>query len=299
MSVDTFPKRRAAFNFGPSIPLTYPAVSDGSLSDIDKWLLLNCYKAPDQISNITVISPTSGNLNTTVTITGTGFGDSSSVAFIGTSRLTIISWSSTQVVGRILQTLSAGTHDVIVYNSTDNTVAYSENGFTGTSAVTTLNRQGIADIIEDLLESDTGTLYGTNNYLQYITSDPTKYTSARIERAAQYALFIWVNDEDTGDVRMQNADDIYSVDLKYVGFQADAKTTINQLDNAHETVVSLIRAEMWNGTLLCDYHNDTNAQIIDITVSGSSLPPPEEGTDSRQLTFTLENAITIMVNRRG
>jgi hypothetical protein len=61
------------------------------------------------VPTITSISPTSGAVGTNVTITGTGFGTSGTVAFAGTSAQIIPTWTATQIVAQVPSGASTGT----------------------------------------------------------------------------------------------------------------------------------------------------------------------------------------------
>jgi RHS repeat-associated protein len=72
---------------------------------------------PPATPNITGISPTSGTVNTSVTISGSNFGatqGSSSVRFNGAVATTITSWSNTQIVASVPSAASTGPLTVIV-----------------------------------------------------------------------------------------------------------------------------------------------------------------------------------------
>src|SRR5205085_9274271 len=85
---------------------------------------------------VTQLSPTSGPIGSSVTITGTNFGatqGSSTVTFNGTSATSITSWSATSIVALVPN--GAATGNVVV------TAGVASNGspFTVTPAITQLS----------------------------------------------------------------------------------------------------------------------------------------------------------------
>jgi hypothetical protein len=76
--------------------------------------------------SITSLSLTSGQVNTPVTITGTGFGTGGYVSIQGTAAITT-SWSSTSIVALVPPNMSAGSKSVYVFsngNGSSNTVTF-------------------------------------------------------------------------------------------------------------------------------------------------------------------------------
>ena len=63
---------------------------------------------------ISEITPNSGQVGTTITITGTGFGNNQGYVLFGTTEANVISWSDTQVVVAVPGSLSTGSVQVAV-----------------------------------------------------------------------------------------------------------------------------------------------------------------------------------------
>ena len=89
--------------------------TDGSITQ-SATIALTVTSTATSTPTITSLSPTSGTVGTSVTITGTNFGSSqgsSTVTFGGTTA-TVTSWSSTSITATVPGSLSAGAVSVIV-----------------------------------------------------------------------------------------------------------------------------------------------------------------------------------------
>ncbi len=159
-----------------------------------------------------------------------------------------------------------------------------------------LNKQGIATALKDLFEADTDTLYGSGKLLQYISADPKLYRKAKCDRLRPCRLYISVTPCNTIDVRSQNTDESYEIDLRFIASQSNYTTAINKLDEAYERIKYLINNEMWSGTMLTAYYTDTNAKVINMEPVSGELPPPEDD-DTNDITIDADCSATVIVNR--
>jgi hypothetical protein len=250
--------------------------------------------------SITSISGTPALSGASGSIVGTSFGATQGGVLLkntsGSYGVIIDTWSDTLITFTTTIGTPAGTYDVVVVDSS-NVCGSSSGGWVVTARNDTLNRQGIADTLRDMLKNDTTTLYGDGKLLEIIESDPSKFNAAKTEVSRPYGLFIWPADSDNSDTRMQNEDDTYSYDLVFQAINTGSKNAVDQIDRAWERVKVLVRDDMQNGRFLTDYYTDSNAQVINIDVAGSSLPAPTESTDERTMTFVCESAITVQINR--
>jgi len=267
-------------------------MSNGMLSTNDAGATPPC------IQNI---APQSGSASggTTVTLSGSFQVASGNTVTVGGNNATVVSESLTSI-SITTPAGTAGAADIVLTNANGSSTysGSTANGWTYTSDTlpAVLDRQGVCDAIAQLLKGDTSTLYGTGKLVSIIDSDPTKYYQARVDRSRPFAIYLWAEQNDTGEGRMQNVDDAYSVDLRYVGSGMQVNNIMAQLDNAHETVKNIVRSEMWDGNYLSGYHTDSDATVLDIVVSSSTLSAPEE-TETGELIFNVEGAITILVNK--
>jgi YD repeat-containing protein len=69
---------------------------------------------PGPTPNVTTLSPYSGGVGTSVTITGTDFGTTGSVTFNSVSAASITSWTNTQIVAKVPSTIPEGAGPVVV-----------------------------------------------------------------------------------------------------------------------------------------------------------------------------------------
>ena len=93
------------------------AVSSLSNSSLTTATFDNVSVVAGAIPNIISLSPYSGGVGTTVTISGTDFGASqgnSTVTFNGAAAASIVSWSNTQIVATVPSTVPGGTGPVVV-----------------------------------------------------------------------------------------------------------------------------------------------------------------------------------------
>jgi len=159
-----------------------------------------------------------------------------------------------------------------------------------------LDRKGICTAFADMLKADTTTLFGTNKLLQTIESTGTKFDKAKVNIKSPFGLYIWCEDKIPIDERMQNSDDLYILNFRYEGRASVRETAIENIDDADEQVTKLARAQMFEGQQLTGYYTDSNAQVIDVAPSTSSLPAPEEREDNMVI-IENEAALEIQVNR--
>jgi len=159
-----------------------------------------------------------------------------------------------------------------------------------------LDRAGIADAFANLLKADTGTLYGTGKMLQKISSSPKEFETAKVSSRLETGLYMWISDGDTVDDRIQNTDDLYTLDMRFVGNKADPDTAIDNIDDAFERCKVLIRNQMYEGQYMTSYYTDSNAQFVNIDVISSVLPAPDSDEETT-LVFVLKGAVNALINR--
>lgn len=158
-----------------------------------------------------------------------------------------------------------------------------------------LDRKGIADAIRDFLKADTTTLYGDSKYLQLIESNAVYFTKAKVSNKNPNALYLWVSSIDTQEERMQNGDYRYMVDMRFESKYSNPDDAIDNIDNALERVNKLLNTEIRDGNDLSSYYTDTNAMVIDIVPTNSTLSQPLD--ENGVINVEIEGAITVIVNR--
>jgi len=160
-----------------------------------------------------------------------------------------------------------------------------------------LDRYGISYAIAEMLKTDNSVLYGSGLLLQLIDPNPVNLSKARVDNTNLAALYLWAESNDnTGLVRSQNSDDSYTINMRFEIIGLDILTCYQQIDNAYERVKKLINQQMYTGTMLTSYYTDTNAQVINIEMTSSSLPPPADDT-AGTIVVEVEGAATIEINR--
>lgn len=260
---------------------------------------LECAEQSPSSVTVTSVSPSSITAGDAISVVVSGAGATQGGLLIrntSTSHGVIVNtWADTLITGTTRLNLDAGTYDIIVTDDSGN-CGIRPDALTVTARTETLNRQGICDAIRDMFMADTSVLYGNGLLLERIVSDPSRFDQAEVEKADPYGLYIWAESSDNADTRMQNADDSYSIDLRFNATNIKSKNAVDQLDKAYERCKVLLRNEMQNGQYMSSYFSDSNARVLDIDVSGSSLPAPERTTDGN-LIFTCEAFATILINR--
>jgi hypothetical protein len=141
--------------------------------------------------------------------------------------------------------------------------------------VSVLNKVGISEVIRDCLMADRDILYGNGKLLNYITVDPTEFSTATVSVTKPYAMYIWTDPGETEEERASNQFDGYIIGVRIRGKQAKHFTAIKQMDLIWERVKVLLRENMTSGNYLTDYHDDPNAQIFSFNPVSSDLPAPD------------------------
>ena len=152
-----------------------------------------------------------------------------------------------------------------------------------------------------MLEADTGTLYGTGKLLSAgeIVATEVDFETARIEAGAQattnpYRMFLRCERGDSIDVRAQNEDCTYRVELRVEGYDMNFETVKAHVDDIIERVRYLVNAQMWSGDNLSSYYSDASAKVLDmVSLIGDSVVEDEGGM------YRVHGAmeITVTVNR--
>ncbi len=159
-----------------------------------------------------------------------------------------------------------------------------------------LDRNGISTAFANMLKNDTSILYGASNFLQIIEPNPIRFAKAKVNNSDRYGLYLWAEPEDTQDVRSQNEDEQFIINMRFEGINLDPENAEKQIDDAYQRVKVLVNTQMHDGQMMTDWYTDTRAQIFNIEPVTSSLPAPEpEG--NQKITIEIEGAILVEVNR--
>lgn len=159
-----------------------------------------------------------------------------------------------------------------------------------------LDRDGIAAAFADMLKADTTTLYGASKLVQIIDPNPIRFTKAKINNSKPVGIYLWAEPEDTVDVRSQNTDEQFIINMRFEGINLDPQNAEKQIDDAYEQVKLLTNTQMWNGQMMTAYYTDSNAQIFNIEPITSTLPPPEP-VENQRIVIEIEGAVLVEVNR--
>ena len=161
-----------------------------------------------------------------------------------------------------------------------------------------LDRDGISTAVAKMLQANS-TLYGntTASLLQIIEGDPKKFSSAKVNAKRQrYGLYLWAESSDSVEVRAQNKDVIFGINMRFEGINIDLTAGIQVIEDAYNMAMLLIDKQMWDGQYLTAYYSDSTASVINMESVGSSLPPPEKGEKSF-FSSEIEGAATVEINR--
>ena len=137
------------------------------------------------------------------------------------------------------------------------------DAFTIETATSGLDRKGICNMVRDCLRADTATLYGSGKLVQVISSDWTDFNNASADTVKAYKLFLSCPPKTTAEVRSQNADSEFEVQMRIEGYKIDPDTAASNIDDIDAQVALLINQQMYNGQMFTEYFTDTSAQVID------------------------------------
>lgn len=161
-----------------------------------------------------------------------------------------------------------------------------------------LDRDGISTAVAYMLKANS-TLYGstTGSLLQIIEGDPKLFSKAKVNAKRQpYGLYLWAESSDSIEVRAQNKDVIYGINMRFEGLGLDITSVYKVIEDAYNLSMRLIDKQMWDGQYLTAYYSDSTATVINMESVGSSLPPPEE-KERGFFASEIEGAATVEINR--
>jgi hypothetical protein len=153
-----------------------------------------------------------------------------------------------------------------------------------------LDRKGITDMVRDCLRADTTTLYGAAKLVQIISSDWTDFNNASADTVKPYKLFLRCPDKSPSEVRAQNSDDEFVVEMRIEGYKIDPDTIASKIDDIDAQVELLINEQMYGGQMFTSYFTDSNAQVIDAEYQTGDLTAEKQGDK-----YVVECAATIVV----
>jgi hypothetical protein len=161
-----------------------------------------------------------------------------------------------------------------------------------------LDRSGVTIAVVDMLKADS-VLYGASGLVQKIESKSVEFSNARADaKRNRTVLYMWSSPEETSDVRMQNSDENYTINMRFETLNIDYEAGVRNIDDAYERVKILTNDQMFNGQMLTAYYTDSTAQIFNIEPTVSSLPEPLVEEDRPGVIVSeVESAIIVQVNR--
>ena len=285
MAIDTAAKRRraAGCNFLP--------IPDGTVEAVDRAHVGGFYYAGASAAfEIVSIDPESGEQGNTISLIVTGAEDSqgNGAILIGGKSIDITSWSNILIIGTVPYGLAATAHTIVGINNSLETDTY--DSFTVTVPSPGLDRVGIATMIRNCLRADTTTLYGSGKLVQVISSDLTEFNNASADTIKPYKLYLSCPSKSPSEVRAQNGDDEYEVQMRIEGYKIDPDTAASTIDDIDAQVELLINEQMYGGQMFTSYFTDSNAQVIDAEYITGDLPVEPQGDK-----IVVECAATIIV----
>lgn len=158
--------------------------------------------------------------------------------------------------------------------------------------VTTIDKQGIATVVHDMLEADTTVLYGTAKLVQDISTSAAEYVKAKVNNTKPYKLFLVCEDKQTEEVLPQQAVYRYVVAYRIEGIAVDPETARAQIDDIDARIDALVNAQMHGGLMFTDYYSDTTNRIVDAEYDNSGLVTDMRG---ERVLAECSGAITITV----
>lgn len=153
-----------------------------------------------------------------------------------------------------------------------------------------LDRNGVSDMLRDCLRADTTTLYGTSKLVQVISSDWTEFNNASADTVKPFKLYLECPTKSPSEVRAQNADDEYLVNMRIEGYKIDPDTAVATIDDIDAQVELLVNQQMYSGQMFTAYFTDSNAQVIDAEYHTGDLTAEKQGER-----IVVECAATIIV----
>jgi hypothetical protein len=153
----------------------------------------------------------------------------------------------------------------------------------------------VTNALVDLLKADTTTLYGCDKLVQSITGDPLKFSEARINHINKTVVFIWAAEVVSNEIRLQNYDDNYILNVTIHSKHRYRSTSIQKIDDSWSQIKKLILTKEFNGLSLSEYYTDDNSSVIAMTPNTSVLSAPDEADDVT-VEIILDSGIEILVN---
>lgn len=153
----------------------------------------------------------------------------------------------------------------------------------------------VSNMVVAMLKADTGTLYGRGKYisLDNIINDEVYYDDGKVDISNPYRLFLAVESNSPGEVRMHNRD--YTVTIKYriEGLSGKLSEATERLDNIDTRLSYLVNNQMWSGNYFTGYFTNTECTIIDAVIGETSSGITNENNQWRAHS---EGSIAITVN---
>jgi hypothetical protein len=157
-----------------------------------------------------------------------------------------------------------------------------------------LDRNGVCDMLRDCLQADTTTLYGTSKLVQTISSSWTDYDSAGADTIKPFRLFLYCPLKSPSEVRAQNSDDEYVVNMRIEGYKIDPETAVATIDDIDAQVELLINNQMYGGQMFTAYFTDSNAQVLDAEYQTGELTAEKQGD---KIVVECAGTIIVKINR--
>lgn len=160
--------------------------------------------------------------------------------------------------------------------------------------VTVMNRNGVAEMVADLLRADTTVLYGSSKLLNYITHDSVLYENAKIDINNQYKMFLSVESKSTIEKRSHNCDELYTLAYRIEGMHSKPDEAKKNIDKIDERISVLIDNQFNTGNMFTSYYTVTGVIVYDAEYDSSNLT-----VDTRNDTVIAEcdGAISVYINR--
>lgn len=153
-----------------------------------------------------------------------------------------------------------------------------------------LDRKGVTDMVRDCLQADTSILYGTSKLVQVISSNWKDFRGASADTVKPFKLYLATPPKNSADVRAQNADIEFAVNMRIEGYKIDPDTAASTIDDIDAQVELLINQQMYNGQMFSAYFTDSKALVIDAEYQSGDLSMEDTGDK-----LVVECAATILV----